>query len=80
MSSDPLDKHKSIVLIPYQNDRKGCTAIADKVEKREKLFQFADRYARGQRPQFGMSEPWLPMLIIPDFRLFEVSREAVTVW
>jgi hypothetical protein len=54
MSSGPLDKHKSIDLIPYQNDRKGCTAIADKVEKRERLFQFADRYARGQRTLFGI--------------------------
>ncbi len=33
MSHDPLDKHKSIDLIPYQNDGKFCTAIAGKTEK-----------------------------------------------
>ena len=53
MSSGPLDKHKSIDLISYHNDGKVRTVIADKVEKRESLFQFANRYARGQRPQFG---------------------------
>jgi hypothetical protein len=32
MSSNPLDKHKSIDLISYPNDRKGSTAIAGKAE------------------------------------------------
>jgi hypothetical protein len=33
MSSDHLDKHKSIDLISYQDDGKGCTAIVGKVER-----------------------------------------------
>jgi hypothetical protein len=32
MSSDPLDKHKSIDLISYQKDGKYSTAIVGKVE------------------------------------------------
>jgi hypothetical protein len=41
-------------LISYQNDGKGCTANACKAGEREWVFQYMDKYAPRQRPQFGM--------------------------